>query len=115
MLAVFADGSRCRCRGCSEACAELRTPPTPARANLSHRRADGRLERKLATAATWGCYCAATRGADRLVYRKLRAARNRRAGGAPLGASVTCRGAGLTIYEGYGLGGTSGARYQPAQ
>lgn len=52
---------------------------------------------------------------DRLVYRKLRAAlggncRAAVSGGAPLGARLGhfYRGAGLTIYEGYGLSGTSG-------
>ncbi|EFD43881.1 LOW QUALITY PROTEIN: long-chain fatty-acid-CoA ligase fadD15, partial [Mycobacterium tuberculosis variant africanum K85] len=52
---------------------------------------------------------------DRLVYRKLRAAlggncRAAVSGGAPLGARLGhfYRGAGLTIYEGYGLSETSG-------
>ncbi|CKO96113.1 long-chain acyl-CoA synthetase [Mycobacterium tuberculosis] len=52
---------------------------------------------------------------DRLVYRKLRASlggncRAAVSGGAPLGARLGhfYRGAGLTIYEGYGLSGTSG-------
>lgn len=52
---------------------------------------------------------------DRLVYGKLRAALGGEchaavSGGAPLGARLGhfYRGAGLTIYEGYGLSGTSG-------
>jgi len=53
---------------------------------------------------------------DRLVYSKLRAALGGRAkhavsGGAPLGARLGhfFRGAGITVYEGYGLTETSGA------